>query len=128
MVGKYDRNNAEELFNINLNKYIKVELIDTTIFEGELLGINCNTFIIRNKYGFNEMFRYEDVRYLICNAEDNTDEEIYAKDIDDCSNCPLYKKDCVGGWSNGNGTPIEPPCTSWNEDDLVWEGMYGDCY
>ena len=48
-----------------------------------------------------------------------------AKDIDDCENCPLHKRDCVGGWtSGGGGTPIELPCTSWNEDDEIEEGMY----
>ena len=55
------------------------------------------------------------------------DEVIYARDIDDCSVCPLYKKDCLGGWtSNGCGTPIEPPCCSWNGDEEIYEGMY-DC-
>lgn len=52
-------------------------------------------------------------------------EVIYARDIDDCSVCPLYKKDCPGGWtSGGGGTPIEPPCTSWNGDEEIYEGMY----
>ena len=55
-----------------------------------------------------------------------TDEVIYARDIDDCSVCPLYEKDCPGGWtSGGNGTPIEPPCCSWNGDEKIYEGMYG---
>ena len=50
-----------------------------------------------------------------------------AKDIDDCESCPLYKHDCIGGWtSNGNGTPIEPPCCSWNENDEIYEGMYSN--
>ncbi len=53
------------------------------------------------------------------------DEVIYARDIDDCSVCPLYEKDCPGGWtSSGSGTPIEPPCTSWNGDEEIYEGMY----
>ncbi len=52
-------------------------------------------------------------------------EVIYARDIDDCSVCPLYEKDCPGGWtSSGSGTPIEPPCTSWNGDEEIYEGMY----
>jgi len=51
------------------------------------------------------------------------DDIILAKDIDDCSNCPLYKTDCVGGWkSDGGGNPIEPPCTSWNDDTEVSVG------
>lgn len=50
---------------------------------------------------------------------------IFAKDIDDCSVCPLYEHDCPGGWtSGGGGTPIEPPCCSWNDDDEIYEGMY----
>lgn len=49
---------------------------------------------------------------------------VLAKDIDDCSNCPLYESECPGGWtSNGAGNPIEPPCTSWNDDDEIWDGM-----
>jgi hypothetical protein len=52
-------------------------------------------------------------------------EEKLAKDIHDCDECPLYKKDCIGGWtSDGCGNPIEPPCTSWNDDVLIYEGMY----
>ena len=60
------------------------------------------------------------------NISDTFDSSIVlAKDIDDCSNCPLYKHDCKGGWtSGGNGEPIEPPCCSWNEDTEVYEGMY----
>jgi len=50
---------------------------------------------------------------------------VLAKDIDDCSNCPLYKHDCPGGWtSGGGGEPIEPPCCSWNGDEEIFEGMY----
>lgn len=57
------------------------------------------------------------------------DEVIYARDIDDCSVCPLYEKDCPGGWtSSGSGTPIEPPCTSWNGDEEIYEGMYDRDY
>lgn len=52
-------------------------------------------------------------------------EVIYARDIDDCSVCPLYEKDCPGGWtSSPSGNPIEPPCTSWNGDEEIYEGMY----
>jgi len=54
-------------------------------------------------------------------------DDIYAKDIESCSSCPIYGKDCPGGWTSGaSGTPIEPPCTSWNDDTLVYEGMYAD--
>lgn len=52
---------------------------------------------------------------------------VLAKDVQDCESCPLYKHDCIGGWtSDGNGNPVEPPCTSWNDDDEVYEGMYAD--
>lgn len=48
-----------------------------------------------------------------------------AKEIIECENCPLYCNDCIGGWtSNGSGTPIEPPCCSWNDDDEIYEEMY----
>lgn len=134
MIGKYDRNNAEEIFYINLNKHIKVELITGEIFEGKLLGIYHNILIIRNDEDTNEIFRHEDIRFLQCRenlisnkdkTDDNVDKDIYAKDIDGCETCPLYQKDCGGVWtSNGNGTPIEPPCVSWDDDDLIWEGMY----
>ena len=49
---------------------------------------------------------------------------IKAKDISDCSECPLYQNDCVGGWTSGGGIPIEPPCCSWNDDQEIYEGMY----
>lgn len=53
------------------------------------------------------------------------DEVIYARDIDDCSVCPLCEKDCPGGWtSSPSGNPIEPPCTSWSGDEEIYEGMY----
>lgn len=53
------------------------------------------------------------------------DDVVLAKDIDGCESCPLYKHDCIGGWtSDGNGNPIEPPCTSWNDEDEIYEGMY----
>lgn len=55
----------------------------------------------------------------------NEEKVIHASDITDCAECPLYDHDCCGGWSsNGCGTPIEPPCTSWNGDEEIYEGMY----
>lgn len=58
------------------------------------------------------------------NENDNI---VLAKDIDDCSNCPLYKNDCSGGWtSGGGGNPIEPPCCSWNDNDEICEGIYSN--
>jgi len=48
-----------------------------------------------------------------------------AKDIDDCDNCPLRENDCRGGWTAGvGGNPVEPPCTSWDGETEVYEGMY----
>jgi len=42
--------------------------------------------------------------------------------VDDC---PLHRNNCKGGWtSDGGGMPVEPPCTSWNDDTEVYEGMY----
>jgi hypothetical protein len=56
-------------------------------------------------------------------------EKKLAKDINDCVECPLYKKDCKGGWtSDGKGAPVEPPCMSWDDDKLVYEGMYDNDY
>lgn len=53
------------------------------------------------------------------------DDIILAKDIKECEDCPLLHNDCCGGWTtNGNGTPIEPPCTSWNGDEEIYAGMY----
>jgi len=61
------------------------------------------------------------------NIEENDDSIVLAKEIQDCESCPLYKHDCKGGWtSDGNGNPVEPPCTSWNDDDEIYEGMYED--
>jgi hypothetical protein len=54
-------------------------------------------------------------------------DEKYAKDINDCDECPLINYYCKGGAiSDGSGMPLEPPCTSWDDDTLVYEGMY-DC-
>lgn len=53
--------------------------------------------------------------------------KICAKDIHDCDECPLLQHDCSGGWtSDGGGRPIEPPCTSWDDDTLVFKGMYSN--
>jgi hypothetical protein len=52
-------------------------------------------------------------------------DEKLAKDIHSCEDCPLFNKDCSGGWgSDGIGTPIEPPCFMWDDDTLVYDGMY----
>lgn len=47
-----------------------------------------------------------------------------AKDIEGCEQCPLREEYCSGGMTSGaGGQPIEPPCTSWDDDteleDLV---------
>ena len=56
---------------------------------------------------------------------DDRFESVLAKDITDCEECPLFKYDCVGGWtSSGGGTPIEPPCTRWDANTEVYSGMY----
>ena len=74
MIGRYSRDDAKTLFYTNLDKYIKAELINGEIFEGKLLGINGNIFIIKNNEDTNEMFRYEDIRFLQCRK--------YRKDVE----------------------------------------------
>lgn len=41
-----------------------------------------------------------------------------ASEIEDCENCPLLKEEiCPGGMtSSPSGTPIEPPCCSFDDD------------
>ena len=52
------------------------------------------------------------------------EEYVLAKDINSCEECPLYKSECPGGWtSDPGGTPIEPPCCNWNDDDEIYDGM-----
>lgn len=54
--------------------------------------------------------------------------KIFAKDIGDCDECPIFCNDCKGSWSSdSNGQPIEPPCCSWKPNDLITENMYS-CY
>lgn len=55
------------------------------------------------------------------------DEAKKASEIEDCEDCPLYQSDCPGGWVGGpGGTPIEPPCCSWDGDEEIYEGMYAE--
>lgn len=53
-----------------------------------------------------------------------------ASEIEDCENCPLLKEEiCPGGMtSSPSGTPIEPPCCSFDDDtDLdQWIDDYYD--
>lgn len=64
MLGKYLDNRAETIFEKNIGNYVEVELVDGCNIMGILISISCNTFITLNNEGLNEMFRYEDVRYL----------------------------------------------------------------
>ena len=50
-----------------------------------------------------------------------------AKEIGSCDDCPIYGKDCKGTVATCNGVYLEPPCTSWSDDILVFEGMYDNC-
>ena len=51
--------------------------------------------------------------------------EKLAKEIKSCEDCPLYQNDCKGSWSSSAyGIPIEPPCCNWEENDVIFEGMY----
>ena len=59
------------------------------------------------------------------NVSSNQDREVLAKDITCCEECPLLHEDCPGGWTSGpGGSPIEPPCTSWTDDQVIYAGMY----
>lgn len=62
-------NRAEVIFKNNINHNIVAEVIShdsrkydecAKIFEGRLIDIHCNTFIIETNEGYREMFRYED--------------------------------------------------------------------
>lgn len=46
-------------------------------------------------------------------------------ELEDCEQCPFYKESCSGGMtSSPSGIPIEPPCTSWDDNDDLDE-LYG---
>ena len=63
-------------------------------------------------------------RWMCANLDEETTTAL-AKDITNCTDCPLYNQDCIGGWTSGSGgTLIEPPCSSWNENDEIYKGMY----
>lgn len=55
-------------------------------------------------------------------------DEKLAKEITDCDNCPL--SDGLGNCSvysamyPGYGLTPEPPCASWSDDTIVYDGMY----
>ena len=53
-------------------------------------------------------------------------DEKYAKDIKCCEECPLHETDCSDGVTGTPNGYIEPPCCSWNDDTLVYEGMYAE--
>lgn len=47
-----------------------------------------------------------------------------AKEVTDCSNCPLLESHCKGGMtSSPGGEPIEPPCVNWEPDTDLDEFM-----
>ena len=48
-------------------------------------------------------------------------------EIEDCDECPIKDEGiCPGGWTSGaGGTPIEPPCTSWDGDEEVDDYIEG---
>lgn len=46
---------------------------------------------------------------------------ILAKDITDCSDCPLYQNTCQGRpTADSNGNIVEPPCAEWTDDTEVY--------
>lgn len=60
---------------------------------------------------------------------EQVEESKKASEIEECEDCPLLGNDCPGGWTSGaGGTPIEPPCCSWNGDEEIYEGMYDRDY
>lgn len=85
---------------------------------GNAWTVDVIAHIFKGLKGMVKMARLEEI-------DKDLDENgvVLAKDIDDCSNCPLYESECHGLTSNGAGNPIEPPCTSWNDDDEIWGGM-----
>lgn len=61
---------AEEIFKHNIGDWVMVNLMShNVIIYGELLDIKCNVFIVKNKKGHSEMFRYEDLIWLVSNNE-----------------------------------------------------------
>lgn len=51
------------------------------------------------------------------------------KDIEDCSNCPLFDESCQGGMSGGpGGNPIEPPCVNWTDPEEDIGDLVDDYY
>lgn len=50
------------------------------------------------------------------------------KDLEGCEQCPFsINGDCPDGWaSSPYGTPMEPPCTCWDDEDDV-EEIYNYC-
>ncbi len=85
---------------------------------GNAWTVDVIAHIFKGLKGMVKMARLEEI-------DKDLDENgvVLAKDIDDCSNCPLYESECHGLTSNGAGNPIEPPCTFWNDDDEIWDGM-----
>ena len=58
-------------------------------------------------------------------GSDNLTEDILAKDITGCDNCPIEGEDCSGSIGIGSGGyHIEPPCTSWDDNEIIYAGMY----
>jgi len=45
---------------------------------------------------------------------------ILAKDIESCTDCPIFKNGCPGGMTAHR----EPPCCSWDADTEVNANMY----
>ena len=47
--------------------------------------------------------------------------ELVDNDLDCKKHCPLYGEFCNGGMSCRGDSPIEPPCTSFNDTDILLE-------
>lgn len=49
-----------------------------------------------------------------------------AKDVNDCSECPLLDELCSGGMtSTPGGQPIEPPCVNWDPEEELEDIVNG---
>lgn len=56
-----------------------------------------------------------------CNYENLTYGEIIEYDLECSEYCPLYGEFCKGGMTCYGGVPIEPPCCSFKDEDILQE-------
>lgn len=56
-----------------------------------------------------------------CKFENLTYAELIEYDLECSEFCPLYGEFCKGGMVCYGGEPIEPPCCSFKDDDILQE-------